>query len=413
HLPDITVVMPVFVGDGSEPDFYVAARGHHADVGGIAPGSMPPTSRSIEEEGVLLENILLVDEGRFRGAEIEAILSAGAYPARNVAANLADLKAQVAACARGATGLERACTEHGVEVVRAYMGHVHDNAEEAVRRLIGRLEDGSFRYELDNGAVVCVAVRVDRDARQVTIDFAGTSDQLPGNFNAPFSVVRAAVMYVLRTMIEDPIPMNEGCLAPVTILVPEGCMLRPRYPAAVVAGNVETSQVVTDALFGAFGAMAAAQGTMNNLTFGNDRYQYYETIAGGSGAGPDFDGTSVVQTHMTNSRLTDPEVLETRFPVLLEAFSVRTGSGGAGRHSGGDGAVRRIRFLEQMEAGILANRRRIAPFGLAGGRSGAVGATRVERHDGTVEVLDSTAGTIMEPGDVIVVETPGGGGFGQ
>jgi 5-oxoprolinase (ATP-hydrolysing) len=247
----------------------------------------------------------------------------------------------------------------------------------------------------------------------VTIDFAGTSDQLPGNFNAPFSVVRAAVMYVLRTMIEDPIPMNEGCLAPVTILVPEGCMLRPRYPAAVVAGNVETSQVVTDALFGAFGAMAAAQGTMNNLTFGNDRYQYYETIAGGSGAGPDFDGTSVVQTHMTNSRLTDPEVLETRFPVLLEAFSVRTGSGGAGRHSGGDGAVRRIRFLEQMEAGILANRRRIAPFGLAGGRSGAVGATRVERHDGTVEVLDSTAGTIMEPGDVIVVETPGGGGFGQ
>ncbi|MCZ8322578.1 MAG: hydantoinase B/oxoprolinase family protein [Novosphingobium sp.] len=413
HLPDITVVMPVFVGDGSEPDFYVAARGHHADVGGIAPGSMPPTSRSIEEEGVLLENILLVDEGRFRGAEIAAILSAGTYPARNVAANLADLKAQVAACARGATGLERACTEHGVEVVRAYMGHVHDNAEEAVRRLIGRLEDGSFRYELDNGAVVCVAVRVDRDARQVTIDFAGTSDQLPGNFNAPFSVVRAAVMYVLRTMIEDPIPMNEGCLAPVTILVPEGCMLRPRYPAAVVAGNVETSQVVTDALFGAFGAMAAAQGTMNNLTFGNDRYQYYETIAGGSGAGPDFDGTGVVQTHMTNSRLTDPEVLETRFPVLLEAFSVRTGSGGAGRHSGGDGAVRRIRFLEQMEAGILANRRRIAPFGLAGGRSGAVGATRVERHDGTVEVLDSTAGTIMEPGDVIVVETPGGGGFGQ
>lgn len=413
HLPDITVVMPVFVSEGDEPDFFVAARGHHADVGGIAPGSMPPTSRSIAEEGVLLENVLLVDEGRFREAEIAAILSAGPYPARNVAANLADLKAQVAACARGAAGLERACAEHGRDVVRAYMGHVHANAEEAVRRLIGRLEDGSFRYELDNGAVVCVAVRVDRAARQVTIDFAGTSDQLPGNFNAPFSVVRAAVMYVLRTMIDDPIPMNEGCLAPVTILVPEGCMLRPRYPAAVVAGNVETSQVVTDALFGAFGAMAAAQGTMNNLTFGNDCYQYYETIAGGSGAGPDFDGASVVQTHMTNSRLTDPEVLETRFPVLLEEFAIRRGSGGAGRHRGGDGAVRRLRFLETMEAGILANRRRIAPFGLAGGAPGAVGATRVERISGKVEVLESTAGTVMQPGDVIVVETPGGGGFGR
>ncbi len=413
HLPDITVVMPVFVGAGDEPDFYVAARGHHADVGGIAPGSMPPTSRSIDEEGVLLENVLLVDEGQFREAEIAAILSAGLYPARNISANVADLKAQVAACARGAAGLERACAEHGSDVVRAYMGHVHANAEEAVRRLIGRLEDGSFRYELDNGAVVCVAVRVDRAARQVTIDFAGTSDQLPGNFNAPFSVVRAAVMYVLRTMIDDPIPMNEGCLAPVTILVPEGCMLRPRYPAAVVAGNVETSQVVTDALFGAFGAMAAAQGTMNNLTFGNARYQYYETIAGGSGAGPDFDGTSVVQTHMTNSRLTDPEVLETRFPVLLEEFSIRRGSGGAGRHRGGDGALRRLRFLEPMEAGMLANRRRIAPFGLAGGAPGAVGATRVERTSGEVEVLESTAGTVMQPGDVMVVETPGGGGFGQ
>jgi 5-oxoprolinase (ATP-hydrolysing) len=412
HLPDITVVMPVFVGEGLEPDFYVAARGHHADVGGIAPGSMPPNSRTIGEEGVLLENVLLVDEGRFCRDELAAILSSGPYPARNTDANLADLAAQVAACARGAAGLERACAEHRADVVRAYMGHVHDNAEEAVRRLIGRLEDGSFRYELDNGAVVCVAVRVDRAARQVTIDFAGTSDQLPGNFNAPFSVVRAAVMYVLRTMIDDPIPMNEGCLAPVTILVPEGCMLRPRYPAAVVAGNVETSQVVTDALFGAFGAMAAAQGTMNNLTFGNDRYQYYETIAGGSGAGPDFDGTSVVQTHMTNSRLTDPEVLETRFPILLEEFSIRRGSGGAGRHHGGDGATRRLRFLEAMEAGMLANRRRVPPFGLAGGAPGAPGATRVERTSSEVEVLDSTASVMMEPGDVMVVETPGGGGYG-
>jgi len=412
HLPDITVVMPVFVGEGDKPDFYVAARGHHADVGGIAPGSMPPNSRNIGEEGVLLENVLLVDEGRFCRDELAAILSSGPYPARNIEANLADLAAQVAACARGAAGLERACAEHGADVVRAYMGHVHDNAEEAVRRLIGRLEGGSFRYELDSGAVVCVAVRVDRAARQVTIDFTGTSDQLPGNFNAPFSVVRAAVMYVLRTMIDDPIPMNEGCLAPVTILVPEGSMLRPRYPAAVVAGNVETSQVVTDALFGAFGAMAAAQGTMNNLTFGNDRYQYYETIAGGSGAGPDFDGTGVVQTHMTNSRLTDPEVLETRFPILLEEFSIRHGSGGAGRHRGGDGARRRLRFLEAMEAGMLANRRRVPPFGLAGGAPGAPGATRVERTSGEVEVLDSTASVMMEPGDVMIVETPGGGGYG-
>jgi 5-oxoprolinase (ATP-hydrolysing) len=412
HLPDITVVMPVFVGGGDDPDFYVAARGHHADVGGIAPGSMPPNSRDIADEGVLLENVLLVDEGRFCRDELVAILSSGPYPARNVEANLADLAAQVAACARGAAGLERACAEHGTAVVRAYMGHVHANAEEAVRRLIGRLEDGSFRYELDNGAVVCVAVRVDRAARQVTIDFAGTSDQLAGNFNAPFSVVRAAVMYVLRTMIDDPIPMNEGCLAPVTILVPEGSMLRPRFPAAVVAGNVETSQVVTDALFGAFGAMAGAQGTMNNLTFGNERYQYYETIAGGSGAGPDFDGTSVVQTHMTNSRLTDPEVLETRFPVLLEEFSIRAGSGGQGRHCGGDGATRRLRFLETMEAGMLANRRRVPPFGLAGGADGARGATRIERTSGEVEVLGPTASVTMNPGDVMVIETPGGGGYG-
>ncbi len=412
HLPDITVVKPVFVGDGEEPDFYVAARGHHADVGGIAPGSMPPNSRHIGEEGVLLENVLLVDEGRFCREELASILSSGPYPARNVEANLADLAAQVAACARGAAGLGRACADHGADVVHAYMGHVHANAEEAVRRLIDRLEDGWFNYELDNGAVVCVAVRVDYAARQLTIDFAGTSDQLPGNFNAPFSVVRAAVMYVLRTMIDDAIPMNEGCLSPVTILVPEGSMLCPRYPAAVVAGNVETSQVVTDALFGAFGAMAAAQGTMNNLTFGNNRYQYYETIAGGSGAGPDFNGTSVVQTHMTNSRLTDPEVLETRFPVLLEEFSIRPGSGGVGRHRGGDGALRRLRFLEKMEAGILANRRRVPPFGLAGGANGALGTTRVERVSGEVEVLDSTASVVMGLGDVMIVETPGGGGYG-
>ncbi len=413
HLPDITVVMPVFVGESAEPDFWVAARGHHADVGGIAPGSMPPGSRSIEQEGVLLDNVLIVDQGLYCEAELSEQLSSGPYPSRNVAMNIADLSAQVAACARGASGLERACAEHGTAVVKAYMDHVHANAEEAVRRLIGRLEDGAFRYEMDSGAVIAVAIKVDRAARHVTIDFTGTSDQLPDNFNAPFSVVRAAVMYVLRTMIDDPIPMNEGCLAPVTILVPEGCMLRPRFPAAVVAGNVETSQAVTDALFGAFGAMAAAQGTMNNFTFGNDRYQYYETIAGGSGAGPDFDGASAVQTHMTNSRLTDPEVLETRFPVLLEEFSIRRGSGGAGAHKGGDGAVRRVRFLEAMEAGILSNRRRVPPFGLAGGDDGALGSTKVERSSGEVEVLGSTGSVTVEPGDVMVIETPGGGGYGS
>lgn len=413
HLPDITVVAPVFVaGDGDAPSFYVAARGHHADVGGIAPGSMPPTSRTIEEEGVLLDNVLLVDEGRFCEAELRALLCSGRWPARNVDQNIGDLSAQVAACRRGAVGLEAACRDHGADVVRAYMGHVHANAEEAVRRLIGRLEDGSFRLEMDNGAVIAVAVSVDRAARHVTIDFAGTSAQLPGNFNAPFSVVRAAVMYVLRTMIDDPIPMNEGCLAPVTIRVPDGSMLCPRYPAAVVAGNVETSQAVTDALFGAFGAMAASQGTMNNFTFGNARYQYYETIAGGSGAGPGFAGGSAVQTHMTNSRLTDPEVLESRFPVMVEEFRIRTGSGGSGRWPGGDGAVRKIRFREAMEAGILSGRRLTRPFGLAGGGDALPGITRVERTSGEVEVLDSTAGVTMAPGDAIVIETPGGGGYG-
>ena len=414
HLPDITVIAPVFVdADGEAPSFYVAARGHHADVGGIAPGSMPPTSKTIEEEGVLLDNVLLVDEGRFCEAEMRVLLGSGPWPARNIDQNIGDLAAQIAACRRGAVGLEAACNEHGLSVVKAYMGHVHANAEEAVRRLIGRLEDGAFRLEMDSGAVIAVSISIDRAARHVTIDFAGTSAQLPGNFNAPFSVVRAAVMYVLRTMIDDPIPMNEGCLAPVTIRVPEGSMLSPHYPAAVVAGNVETSQAVTDALFGAFGAMAASQGTMNNFTFGNDRYQYYETVAGGSGAGPGFDGASAVQTHMTNSRLTDPEVLESRFPVLVEEFRIRTGSGGAGQWRGGDGAVRRIRFREAMEAGILSNRRRTRPFGLAGGGDALTGATRVERSSGEVEVLDSTAGVTVAPGDVIVIETPGGGGFGK
>ncbi|MGH6787477.1 MAG: hydantoinase B/oxoprolinase family protein [Novosphingobium sp.] len=413
HLPDITVVMPVFVDGGVSPSFWVAARGHHADVGGISPGSMPPASTSVEEEGVLLDCEPLVRGGRFLEAEIATLLGSGAYPSRNVALNIADLKAQVAACARGAAELQRLCRENGERVVAAYMSHVQAHAEAAVRKLIGRLDDGAFRYEMDSGAEIVVKVTLGRDRGEAIIDFTGSSPQRPDNFNAPVSVVRAAVLYVVRTLIDDAIPMNEGCLRPITLVVPEGTMLSPRWPAAVVAGNVETSQAVTDALFGALGAMAAAQGTMNNFTFGNDAHQYYETIAGGSGAGPGFAGTAVVQTHMTNSRLTDPEILETRFPVRLEAFAIRPGSGGAGRWRGGDGAVRRVRFLEPMTAGILANRRRVPPFGLAGGADGDLGRNRVERADGSVENYPATATVEMDAGDCFVIETPGGGGFGK
>jgi 5-oxoprolinase (ATP-hydrolysing) len=413
HLPDITVIQPVFATGGERPDFFVAARGHHADIGGISPGSMPPNSRSIDEEGVVLDNFLLVEGGVLREAETRALLGSGRWPARNIDQNIADLAAQVAACARGAAELARLCEEQGADVVRAYMGHVQDHAEAAVRRLIAGLEDGAFRYAMDSGAAVAVAVRVDRAAGTLAFDFAGTSDQQDSNFNAPLSVVRAAVLYAIRCLVDEPIPLNDGCLRPVTIRVPEGSMLHPRYPAAVVAGNVETSQVVTDAIFGALGAQAGAQGTMNNFTFGNERHQYYETIAGGSGAGPGYAGTAAVQTHMTNSRLTDPEVLETRFPVLVEAFAIRRGSGGDGRWRGGDGAVRRVRFLEPMRAGMLANRRRVPPFGLAGGADGALGANWVERADGRIERFGGTASVDVAAGDVFVVETPGGGGYGD
>lgn len=413
HLPDVTVVMPVFVeGQSDAPSFYVAARGHHADIGGITPGSMPPNSRSVEEEGIILDNLLVVDRGDFREGDIRALLGSGPWPARNIDQNIADLSAQIAACAKGASELHRISALYGTAMVAAYMGHVQDQAEAAVRRLIGNLSDGEFRYAMDDGATVRVRVTLDRQHRSATIDFSGSSDQLPGNFNAPLSVVRAAVLYVVRTLIDEAVPMNDGCLKPISILVPEGSMLRPRHPAAVVAGNVETSQVVTDALFGALGVMAGAQGTMNNFTFGNDRHQYYETIAGGSGAGPDYDGAPVVQTHMTNSRLTDPEILESRFPVLLEEFSIRAGSGGTGRHRGGDGGLRRVRFLESMQAGILSNRRIVPPFGLAGGAPGDVGRNRVERADGRIETLGSTDGAALEPGDVFIIETPGGGGYG-
>ncbi len=413
HLPDITVIMPVFVeGKDDQPAFFVASRGHHADIGGITPGSMPPDSTSVLQEGVLFDNVLIVDRGRFLDRAILERLEAGIWPARNPRQNVADLRAQVAACAKGAAELLRACAEHGRTVVEAYMDHVQANAESAVRSLIERLSEGSFACEMDNGAVICVKVSIDQTTRAAHVDFTGTSAQLPSNFNAPLSVVRAAVLYVVRTLVDEPIPMNDGCLRPVKITVPEKSMLNPIFPAAVVAGNVETSQALCDALFGALGAIAGAQGTMNNFTFGNDRYQYYETIAGGSGAGPDFNGTAAVQTHMTNSRLTDPEVLETRFPVVLEQFSIRRDSGGAGAHHGGDGVIRRIRFREAMSANILANRRRVAPLGLAGGANGALGRNWVERADGDLEEFGATQTVEMGAGDVFVIETPGGGGFG-
>jgi 5-oxoprolinase (ATP-hydrolysing) len=413
HLPDITVIMPVFADDGdADPSFFVAARGHHADVGGISPGSMPSNSRSIDEEGVILDNLLIVDEGRLCEAELRAVLRNNRWPARNPDQNLADLSAQIAACTRGGEALRRLARDYGGDVVSAYMEHVQANAEAAVRALIGGLRDGDNVIEHDDGSRIAVAVRIDRAAQTAEIDFAGTSDQLPGNFNAPLSVVRAAVLYVMRILVDQAIPMNDGCLRPVTIKVPEGSMLNPLYPAAVVAGNVETSQAITDALLGALGAMAGSQGTMNNFTFGDATHQYYETIAGGSGAGPGFDGAPAVQTHMTNSRLTDPEILETRFPVLVERFAIRRGSGGAGEWQGGDGAVRRIRFRQPMHADILSSRRRIAPPGLAGGGDGATGINRIERADGRVETLPGTASADLEAGDVFVIETPGGGGYG-
>jgi 5-oxoprolinase (ATP-hydrolysing) len=413
HLPDVTVIMPVFYSDeDAEPSAFVAARGHHADIGGIAPGSMPPESRTIEDEGVLIDNVLMVDEGHFREAEMRVLLGSGPHPARNIDRNISDLRAQLAACVRGAEGLIDAVRDYGAEVIHAYMRHVLANAEESVRRLLGRLDDGAFDYEMDNGAHVQVAIRIDKEARSATFDFTGTSDQLPDNFNAPYSIVRAASLYVLRTLIDDPIPMNDGCLRPVELIVPDGSMLSPRYPAALVAGNVETSQVVTDALFAATGKLAPSQGTMNNFTFGNESQQYYETIAGGSGAGPDHDGTSAVQTHMTNSRLTDPEILETRHPVRLERFEIRRDSGGAGEHRGGDGVIRDVRFLEPMRANILANRRRVPPRGIEGGGDAKPGRNWVERIDGSIEELSATASAEMRPGDRFVIETPGGGGYG-
>ena len=412
HLPDITVIAPVILEGESEPAFFTAARGHHADVGGLTPGSMPPHSTRIEDEGVLIENFLLVEGGRLREAEARALFSSAPKPARDIDRNIADLKAQIAACVRGVQELERLVVHYGRDGVAAYMRHVQDNAEEQIRRVIDRLKPGSFRVEMDNGAAVEVAVTPDLSKRTLRVDFTGTSAQQPNNFNAPLAITRAATLYVFRTLVGDNIPLNEGCLKPIEIIAPEGSLLNPRPGAAVVAGNVETSQVVVDALYGALAALAGSQGTMNNFTFGDEHRQYYETICGGAGAGPGFDGASVVQTHMTNSRLTDPEVLETRFPVLVERFAVRRGSGGAGKHRGGDGAIRRIRFRAPMTAAMLANRRSTAPFGLHGGGDGKPGANWVERTDGSVTELAATGKAELCPGDVFVIETPGGGGYG-
>lgn len=416
HLPDITVIQPVCDAAG-ERLFFVAARGHHADVGGIAPGSMPPFSKSIEEEGVVFDCVKILSDMKFNEKAVRATLASGRHPARAPERNIADLKAQMAACARGAESLKRLIAEQGLDTVRAYMGHVQDNAEEAVRRVIGALESGSAVMEMEEGARICVAITTRPGEGTATIDLSGTSPQLMSNFNAPSAVARAAVLYVLRCLVEDQIPLNEGCLKPVEIIIPEGSLLAPQPPGAVVAGNVETSQLVVDALFAATGRMAAAQGTMNNFTFGNEQYQYYETICGGSGAGlradgSGFDGTDAVHTHMTNSRLTDPEIMEQRFPVRVLAHTVRDGSGGAGKWRGGHGSVRRIQFLEAMEAALLSGRRKVAPPGLAGGEDGAPGKARIIRADGSIEEQPALFSVELSPGDTVEIATPGGGGFG-
>ncbi|GAA2517583.1 hydantoinase B/oxoprolinase family protein [Streptomyces longisporus] len=412
HLPDVTVITPVFSTQGDRILFYVASRGHHAEIGGIAPGSMPANSRTIDEEGILFDNWLLAENGRFREEETLGLLTEAPYPSRNPRTNLADLRAQIAANQKGVDEVARMIENFGLDVVQAYMKHVQDNAEEAVRRVVDALDDGEYAYETDSGAVIRVRVCVDRENRRATVDFTGTSSQLASNFNAPFAVVNAAVLYVFRTLVADDIPLNDGCLRPLDIVVPPGSMLAPAPPAAVVAGNVETSQAITGALYAALGVQAEGSGTMNNVTFGNERHQYYETVASGSGAGEGFPGAPVVQTHMTNSRLTDPEVLEWRLPVQLDEFAVRYGSGGAGRWPGGDGAVRRIRFHEPMTVSTLSQHRRVPPYGMAGGKPGALGANRVEHADGTVTQLAGSDSADVGPGDVLVIETPGGGGYG-
>ncbi len=461
HLPDITVVTPVFEeghdapsppcggetergearcrglhpsplpnplpqGRGRPPRqrkgggeifFWVASRGHHADVGGTAPGSMTPLATTVDEEGVLIDNFKLVDRGHFRERELHALLTEHPYPCRNPAQNIADLKAQIAANEKGVAEIRKMVAQFGLDVVQAYMRHVRDNAAESVRRVIETLKDSEFEYPTDQGSVIKVKITVDKKKRSAKVDFSGTSQAKPNNFNAPAPVTRAAVLYTFRVMVEGNIPMNAGCLEPIEIVIPEGSMLAPQYPRAVVAGNVETSQHVTNALFGALGALSSAQGSMNNLTFGNDKYQYYETICSGSPAGvmnsgEGFDGTDGVHTHMTNSRLTDPEVLEMRFPVLLEDFHIRPNSGGRGKWSAGSGTLRTLRFLEKMDCAILSSHRKVHPHGLFGGEPGELGATYVRRNDGRLEELKGADQTVLEAGEAVIVKTPTGGGYG-
>jgi 5-oxoprolinase (ATP-hydrolysing) len=402
----------VFDERGRDILFFTASRGHHSDIGGIAPGSMSPEATRIEEEGVYIDPFKLVEGGRFREEAVRALLTEGPYPARDPAQNIADLKAQVSANAKGVAELGKLVAHYGLDVVQAYMGHIQDNAAESVARIIAQLEPGSYAVETDSGARIQVAIRVDRAARRAIVDFTGTSAQQPDNFNAPEPITRACVLYVFRTLIDDDIPLNAGCLRPIDIVVPEGSMLGPRYPAAVAAGNVETSQTIVNCLYGALRVLGSAQGTMNNLSFGNRSVQYYETICSGAPAGPGFDGAAAVQTHMTNSRLTDPEVLELRYPVLLERFEIVRGSGGRGKWRAGDGTLRVIRFLERMDCAILSGFRRVRPFGLAGGEPGRAGENKVRRKDGSVEQLSGCAQTVLEPGDAIVVKTPTGGAFG-
>ena len=415
HLPDITVITPVFARKSgpSEILFYVASRGHHEDIGGLTPGSMTPKATHIDEEGVYIDDFKLVAEGRFLEAETHALLSGAKYPARRPDKNIADLKAHVAANTTGVTELEKMVAHFGLDVVKAYMGHVQDNAEESVRRLLSRLADGEATVEMDQGTHVTVKITVDKQARTAVVDFTGTSAEQANNFNAPAPVTRAATLYVFRVMCDAAIPMNAGCLKPITLKIPPRSMLSPEYPAAVVAGNVETSQIVTNALFAALKGMGPSQGTMNNLTFGNDRVQYYETICSGSPAGPGFDGTSGVHVHMTNTRLTDPEILELRYPVLLEEFSIRRGSGGKGRWTAGDGTYRRIRFLERMDCAILSGYRRVRPYGLDGGSAGECGANAVRRNDGQIYALEGCDQTILDAGEAIIIKTPTGGGYGS
>ena len=413
HLPDVTVVTPVWNKEGSQVLFYVASRGHHADIGGRTPGSCPPDSKHIDEEGVLIDNFKLVDRGTLREQQTRALLASGQYPCRNIDENMADLSAQIAANETGAREVHKMVDQFGLEVVSAYMQHVQDNAEECVRRVITSLKNGSYRYELDSGAVIRVNISVDHEAREAKIDFTGTSEKDPLNFNAPFSVCRAVVLYVFRTLVDNPIPLNEGCFKPLTIHAPKGSMINAEYPSAVIAGNTEVSQAMCNAVYGALGVIAGSQATMNNFVWGNDRIQNYETICGGVGAGPDFDGCSAIQTHMTNTRMTDPETLEWRFPVRVEEFSIRRGSGGRGKHSGGDGSRRCLKFLEQMTVTVICGHRRVPPFAVDGGEPGKVGCEWVERTDGSVVTVQGIDAVDVSPGDVFVMETPGGGGFGH